>query len=112
MRKPHKLMIHRADYYAAVYGDDAGAKSISFPTATHPQFACNFQEAGWKVVQLYSQRDQACAASCFTLESGVYDTAKPGDRVVFNTTNYRVIGKQDLSNLNRVYRIDLEAEVQ
>jgi len=105
-------MIHKFDLYASTITQNSEGRASKTYALSKDEIPCNFQPATSDVVQDYERNDEVVSASVFLIDVATFDLATPENRIVFNGTNYEIIGKQNLANLNRVYRIDVSEEIQ
>jgi len=110
MRQPQSLMRHRIDHYQATFVKQAGEKVATY-TLTNEDVACNWQEATSELVTEYMQRGEKIKAVCFLCNQEAYEAISTKDRLIFGGHNFRVIGKQDLCTLGKIFRIDISEEV-
>ena len=103
------MLIHTADVYTSTAGSlDASGKTTYTFVSNLAGLKCFVQPAPSKVITEYQQTDEDITHTLFhatgSLSCGV------NDRVTFKSNNYRIIGKRNACEMNRVYRLDLRLE--
>lgn len=109
-KKPSaKLFVHTADcYHVTNTKDNSGGKVETFSSAYANDARCFVQPAVSKVMELYAKRNEEVTHSIFIQSQTVYDAIKKDDLIVFNLRNYRVMGRRNSDELNRVFRADVK----
>jgi hypothetical protein len=109
---PYRLMIHSFDFYPVTFTLSGGGQVASYPTVpTYAHVQCAWQDPTTEVFTEYKQRDERVSAVVFTLEKTIWELIKVKDRLTYKGLNYRVVGKKNLSGLDRVFQIDVQSEV-
>lgn len=106
---PHKLMAHRIDHYSQSVNTINGEDRSSWELRNR-DIPANVQEAQPEIVEQYKSRESRLKQSAFIVDGSVAATINENDQIDFRGNRYRVAGVVNLSNLDRVWRIDL-AEV-
>jgi hypothetical protein len=106
-------MKDRIDIYVAQVGKDGGAVSKTLPTLpTFEAVPCMIQPALSEVKLDYGRHNLTVSQSIFLLNSAAFSAVGLEDRIVADSVRYVVKGKQDLSGLGRVFRIDVIEETK
>jgi len=108
---PNSLMKDKIDLYGFAYGSEAGAK-IKEPVLKQAGIRCMVQNAPDDIVSWYWQRKSNVHFVVYLIDAKAYAEIKVNDRVTFDGNDFRVAGRNDMSGLGRVFRIDLASEVK
>jgi len=104
-------MIHRADFYTSTVTKVGGAIEKTYSLA-HEEVPCMVQPALSELIEEYGRRDEIISHSIFLIVKPPFDAIGVEDRIVYDSVNYEIVGKKNLINLNRVFRIDVKEAIQ
>lgn len=102
--RPTHLMIHRLQHYVKVEAV-ATENNAAITYGENPvTIACRADSPATGTEFLYSQNNSIVTRAFYTTTNSI----QPLDKIVFDGVAYRVLGVVNLSELGRVYRVDVE----
>ena len=107
---PLTLMIHRCDLFGFAFTSESGSKTKT-PILKKANVRCMVQDAKPDIITFYYQRQELVTQTVYFVDQRDFDAIAINDRIVFKGKNYRIAGRHNFANLDRVFAVDVREEM-
>lgn len=106
---PLHLMPHTIYHYSRTFTKENGAE-VATPVLTQT-FKGFMQEQVSDIITEFMKREERTKQICYLVSETAFDLININDRITFKSKNWRIVGKSDMCDLQRVFSLDLQEEV-
>ena len=107
---PTTMMVHRVDLFGFSFPSEQGSKT-KVPILKKAGIRCMVQDTKPEIITWYYQRQELVTQTVYFVDREDFEQIEINDRLVFKGNNYRVAGRHNFANLDRVFAVDMREEM-